>query len=63
MSNETTYLGTKLAPDEYRRFSIAAAEKGLSRSALLSELARNFIATSAKTATRSPRRTKKVRAA
>ena len=37
------YVGTHLSDDEYRRFSIKAAEKGKSRSGLLRDLATKAI--------------------
>ena len=43
MSTESTYVGTKLTPDEHRASSIKAAESGKSRSALLRDLARELI--------------------
>lgn len=43
MSTESTYVGTKLTPDEHRAFSIKAAESGKSRSALLRDLAMELI--------------------
>lgn len=33
------YIATKLDPDDFREFSIKAAEAGISRSALLKKLA------------------------
>lgn len=54
--DNSTFIGTKLPSVEFRSFSIRAAERGLSKSALMRTLALEFL--SAQNAARKPARRK-----
>lgn len=54
--NDSTFIGTKLPADEFRNFSIKAAERGLSKSALMRTLALDFLKGTRKPAARGARK-------
>lgn len=53
--SKSTFIGTKLEADDFRNFGIRAAERGRSKSALMRELALEFL--SAHSPANGPRKT------